>query len=324
MSFYGQVRYEFSKLFDKIKIKKNNLNNEASAPAADEILLQPDEKWDTLNFESSDRWIALNANLTDKIITFGHNEPGEADDTKTAVGFQQILASDIPPEGKVIPLNRGDFIKTTVNQYDKTGHATGEANVSYFKLPEDEDQLILDETIGRVDNIEKYYLAIKPENTPGNDEYNNDDGTGGLSISKYLADNGYLDNTSVETKLGEYLLDNNYVTKELTGDLSNMNTTDNTSEWTITETIGDMNSSNENSVKSALDTILEVPAANREETSYSVSNAMIELIGLISKQQGSIDSLVAANIGISALNAKIIELENRIETLEAYHHEIAT
>ena len=80
MSFYGQVLYEFTKLFHKIWIRNDGAKTYTTPERTPEdAYFMPDDKWDSLSFNSGNHWIHLESSNKEKgnMITISHNTPGE-------------------------------------------------------------------------------------------------------------------------------------------------------------------------------------------------------------------------------------------------------
>lgn len=291
MGFYGQILYEFSRLFSQINIQNNN-NESATAINNDlQASLAPTEQWDRLTLEGGNRWIQLNSNTADKIITISHSEPGAIDESKTVVGFKKI--NSLPEGAAATELKAGDLIQTILSEYDAAGHSRG-ATSSYFTLPESETEKNLDDITNRVTELENTYVA--------EDELDS-------SIGNYLTNNNYVQEEVLETNISNYLVNNNYITTELTGELNDMYSI--TTEKSITETIGAIDQ-NAKSIRSELNRILAVDETNGPIV-YTVSEAIQKIIGIIESLQGELSTIKAANRGYEA---DIKDLTARIEALE--------
>lgn len=158
MGFYGQVMYEFTKLFSKIGYTRKNNSLDPIDPAliADNTkqVLQADEMWEEIDFAPANAWIQINGSApTDDIknITIGHSIPLKADPAKTVISFEKI---DEEPEEEYVELKNGDYFKIPSFQHDKAGHFVDQNNF-YYKLPTaqltivtpDEDDESTDENI---------------------------------------------------------------------------------------------------------------------------------------------------------------------------------
>ena len=141
MGFYGQVVYEFTKMFSKFMITKKSDDEEPITPPEinNDIFLEASNMWEQINIKPTNRWIQLDGNTeadTTKTIKIGHGTPGESDDTKTTVSFSQVT-DNVPNEGQYIQLKNGDYLKTAISKYDQAGHFINNENPSYvyYKLP---------------------------------------------------------------------------------------------------------------------------------------------------------------------------------------------
>lgn len=147
MGFYGQVVYEFTKLFSNINVTPSNTSEEPVVPDAEnqDVFFKATDMWETINIKPTNKWIQLRGNgPTDitKTIEIGHSTPGAADDTKTTKSLEKI---DTLPEGVVdsdtIQLKNGDFLKIATTKFDKAGHfidskeEDDNPSYEYYKLP---------------------------------------------------------------------------------------------------------------------------------------------------------------------------------------------
>ena len=135
MSFYGQVLYEFTKLFHKIWIRNDGAKTYTTPERTPEdAYFMPDDKWDSLSFNSGNHWIHLESSNKEKgnMITISHNTPGEK--KYELIGFNgnpNFGDSDIDPivltPGKVFTVNSGEF--------DNAGHLIKQPSTKIYKLP---------------------------------------------------------------------------------------------------------------------------------------------------------------------------------------------
>lgn len=205
MSFYGQVVYEFKKLFSSLRVFNNNTSEEAiEPPEYSNTRVQALQPWDELNIAPSNRWIQLEAQPLTKTLTIGHSTPGVKDETKTVVGLSKIAEEDIPEDGNIIPLDYGDCVQTTISEYDAAGHSIG-ATPAYFKMP-------LGETVDNVNQLQEDVQYIFSNFLNSTDEADK-----GQYIETYLTDNGYVKTETLNDAMATYLTENKYVTQELVG-----------------------------------------------------------------------------------------------------------
>lgn len=134
MSFYGQVVYEFTKLFSKFTI-----NNGTT--------LEAEDMWDEIKI-NGDHWVSIQGSKdADKEITFSHGDPQEkVDDTKTCTIFEVI---EEPTETPTL-LEYGSKLQFKTPTFDTKGHCTGEDAIGTYQLPpalalkiNDEENIIL-------------------------------------------------------------------------------------------------------------------------------------------------------------------------------------
>ena len=308
MSFYGQVLYEFSKLFSQINIANNSNNNVVPNPIeiSDQSTISPLERWDQLGISGGNRWINLQSNPINKTISIFHTTPGEADDSKKVIGITKVesLPDDITAE----QLDYGDILQTTISEYDAAGHSIG-ASTTYFQLPKGEMVENVQELQDNMGHIFDYFLTTE-ENPEKRGKY----------IEEYLTEKDYLKQENLENNMSNYLSTHNYVTTALTGNKSDINTTSNTENWTLAATLGRINMPAD-SLKVALDTVLKLSEDQKQISSYSIADAIIELIKFKEIQDTEIATIKSANMGYSAyidqLNAKITNLEEQIQNLDA-------
>lgn len=132
MSFYGQVIYEFTKLFNIVSFQNKGINVvDQFGPASNTALhrFKADERWDTMSIETGNRWIRFAPNEDAQHCVIYHAEPGPLN--SITKGFTQIddkagLEKTILPPGAVLQVDE--------NSYDAAGHLIGSKKVNY-KLP---------------------------------------------------------------------------------------------------------------------------------------------------------------------------------------------
>lgn len=305
--FYGQVIYEFSKIFSTIKTKNNSNENEFTATSNEAII--PVNQWDTFNVESANKWIQINSTKNDSIIKIGHGAPGKTP-KKTINGLQVIGSDQI--EGKdITALSGGEYFAIPNQQYDATGHvADAEATFSYFRLPEKSDaEQDYSSAVDRLNSIEKQYLAI-----PSDDETEYDtavDGKG-VSISNYLEQNNYLTKETQETTIQQYLNEHKYITEEefsegvhyvtndITGDLNTIY--DGVEIKDLATTIGKVNG--DESFSKSVATMMGRKEPEKEI--YSISEAIQDIT----------TTVVSNRDNNSAINARITMLISKLKDLD--------
>lgn len=302
MGFYGQVVYEFKKLFSSLKIIKNNSSENAIEPSTDpSFRVQALQPWDELNITPANRWIQLDGNVGTKTITIGHSTPGEKDDAKTVIGFAKIAQEELPEDVTPIELAYGDYIETTNSNYDKAGHSI-EATKSYFKLPistteTDVEQLKLDVS----HMLAKFLTTSNAEEDAGKGQY----------IETYLTEQEYIKKDGLLTELETYLNTNEYVTHGTTGYLDTLYPE---GEYaTLADTIGPV--TGPNGFSTALSN--KLPEGTITNTVSAAIKGLITLNGdLVTEQAG----LKAANSAlltiIDGLQTTIADLQSRVAELE--------
>ena len=132
MSFYGQVIYEFTKLFNIVSFQNKGINVTDQFGSTSNTALhrfKADERWDTMSIETGNRWIRFAPNEDAQHCVIYHAEPGPLN--SITKGFTQIddkagLEKTILPPGAVLQVDE--------NSYDAAGHLIGSEKVNY-KLP---------------------------------------------------------------------------------------------------------------------------------------------------------------------------------------------
>ena len=134
MSFYGNVVYEFKKMFSKLKvIKTSDSVNLALPESTADATLEASSMWEQIDLKPSNRWIQLdctNVNDTTKTVTIGHSAVGAGGDAvKSVEVVAEAGASDVQ-------LKNGDILKTLITRYDEAGHiAQVSTEYQNYKLP---------------------------------------------------------------------------------------------------------------------------------------------------------------------------------------------
>ena len=185
MSFYGNVVYEFTKMFSKILVKRVSSSSEfLAAPQKNEDEFAATDMWEQVEFTPGNRWIQLDGSKdanNKKIIAFAHTAPDSKENKKdVAKGFYR--------EGEDKILKSGDTFTSAEIAYDKAGHVIEHTNVTYT-LPE----VKIDTKVNATGLTNK----VKPDdtndvltlnfNTGSNDKWINlalnTDGSGGVTVS---------------------------------------------------------------------------------------------------------------------------------------------
>lgn len=132
MSFYGQVLYEFKKLFTHIQTKNSNKNEIPDNFSTSPVLVEADSDWDTLNLEAGNQWIRFETDKDDKKISIYHNTPSK-DNNSEDYTFFGIL--DGTPSAQISDqLTFGQTIQFNKGKKDNAGHITIE-ETKEMKLP---------------------------------------------------------------------------------------------------------------------------------------------------------------------------------------------
>lgn len=295
MSFYGQVLYEFSRLFSKINIQNNNSGTAAAVNPNAQESLSPTEEWDQLTIAGGNRWIQLNSNKNNKTITISHTLP---DNTKegTSISIITPLDKTDEPETGIQQLEQGQCLKISNYIYDNAGHIANTAN-EYFSLPMVQGYDDFVDLTERLTDIEQTYVS-----NDNSDSFNN-------LVSSYLNENQYVQQNNLENNIQTYLTNKNYVTTDLTGKLDDMYSV--VSQQTITKTIGNVDGDSK-SIRSELNRFLAIDDKDNPKA-YTISEAIQLLIKSLETVQNELSTVKAAN---RAYEADIKSLTERIETLE--------
>lgn len=132
MSFYGQVLYEFKKLFTHIQTKNSNKNEIPDNFSTSPALVEADSDWDTLNLEAGNQWIQFETDKDNKKISIYHNMPSK-DNNSEDYTFFGIL--DGTPSAEISDqLTFGQTIQFNKGKKDKAGHIVIE-ETKEMKLP---------------------------------------------------------------------------------------------------------------------------------------------------------------------------------------------
>lgn len=300
MGFYGQVVYEFKKLFSSLKIiKKVDSETAIEPPASDtEFKVQALQPWDELTLTPSNRWIQLSGDPVNKSITIGHSIPGATDDSKTVVGLSRVEESAIPEGTEVTALDYGDYIQTTVSEYDAAGHSKG-ATTAYFKMP-------LGETVDNVNQLQEDMKYVYNNFLNTIEEYSPDPENPdnlipkGKYVETYLTENGYVNTETLGDAMQKYLNDEGYVTSAVTGYCGDMYPT--LAEYpTIAETIGAV-TGNDGFSKSVAEM---TSAPNADEAQYTISDA-VKLVA---------ENIVTDRNNLNGINARLTILVQKLKEL---------
>lgn len=285
MGFYGQVVYEFKKLFSSLKITNNSTSENAiEPPAADSQRVQALQPWDELNIVPDNRWIQLNSNPLTKTISIGHSTPGAQDDTKTVIGFSKVEDSEV--EGKTVTqLDYGNYIKTTISNYDAAGHSIG-SEVSYFQMPAGE----LVEGVTELQEDRDYIFtnfvnAVEEEGK-------------GVYLENYLQEHEYVNVDNLNSAMETYLGDNGYVTTDIVGNRHDLYP-DKADYPTITASIGPI--AGDDGFSRAIARLKGV----NEGTEYTISQGISETAQVVKTLEDTIYNLQSQ---VRSLSEKVDKL----------------
>lgn len=305
MSFYGQILYEFTKLFTKINISNNNTETVTSTALGSQPSLVAADRWDQVNIKGGNHWIRLTSDANNKDLTIAHSGPGSVDNDRTVISFKPLTADEVAalPEDTVItPLYAEQCFQTTKSEYDKAGHSVS-AQTEYFYLP-------VSTTEHDLSTIKEKHFAVPSDDEQ---EYDIDAENMGISINDYLSKNEYLQKKYLDTALGEYLKTYHYVTTDLTGEKAtiypNMKEEERPS---LAEAIGPLDNSADG-VSKNLNVLLYGDDTYKTQL-YSISQILNALINEIKKLN---EGVAGQQSAYYALLTTAGALEQRIATLEA-------
>ena len=136
MSFYGQVMYEFTKMFSKFMVTQHSNSEIPIIPPETPVSkhFEATTMWEQFNIEPTNRWIQLDGdggNDDIKTIKIGHSTPGVTDVEKTFISLEKIETED----EEITQLKNGDTIKISTLTHDAAGHANSSPTYTYYKLP---------------------------------------------------------------------------------------------------------------------------------------------------------------------------------------------
>ena len=285
MGFYGQVVYEFKKLFSSLKITSAHTSETAiEPPASSDKRVQALQPWDELNISPANRWIQLNTDPTTKTITIGHSTPGAEDTSKKVIGFSRVEEDEVG-DATVIPLDYGDYIKTTISNYDSAGHSIG-SEISYFQMPAGELVEGVTELQEDRDYIFENFVNTLEEEGKG------------IYIENYLQEHEYVNTENLNDAMQDYLNEKGYVTVALTG--TGYDLYPNKAEYpAITEAIGPV--TGDDGFSKAIARLKGV----NEDTEYTVSQGISETAQRIKNLEDTIYNLQSQ---VRSLSEKIDEL----------------
>lgn len=132
MSFYGQVVYEFTKLFNKFKFKNSGVSNEnfpEEKEPVSEFNYEANERWDELTFETGNRWVQMVPDMSAKSIKVFHAKPSDK-----VLNSSTFLPKDEADEDQVNLLDAGQCFEVPEYGIDNAGHIS-KINLKYYKLP---------------------------------------------------------------------------------------------------------------------------------------------------------------------------------------------
>lgn len=142
MSFYGQVVYEFTKVFSKLMITQVNNSELPVALENKNVFFEASDMWEQIDIKPLNRWIQVqgqNDNDATKTISIGHGFAGAQDPNKTTISLSSLTEKPI------------------AYYYFETKDTVYNNNKNYYVKNED-DYVLFDGTEFEVDII--YYERI--------------------------------------------------------------------------------------------------------------------------------------------------------------------
>ena len=173
MSFYGQVVYEFTKLFNTF-IFKNKGKLKEEFPKEDEIerstefKYSANERWDKLTFETGNKWIQMMPDNENQSIKFFHSKPSEE-----VLNSPSFSPQEEVKEEEINKLNPGHYFEIQEYGIDKAGHISTITPV-YYQLPLQQININsdVDDIDGQIissdtDTNQLHFLSDKNQNENG-------------------------------------------------------------------------------------------------------------------------------------------------------------
>lgn len=135
MSFYGNVFYEFERLFFKFKFLNSDNDNVEIEPADSVNGTEATERWDTLHIDAGNRWIkmaSMDEGSTRKGVTIFHAAAG-GDTTYEKDIISPIMLEE--GENSDIQLDNNQAFEVPTVVYDNAGHIVS-MDTKIYQLPD--------------------------------------------------------------------------------------------------------------------------------------------------------------------------------------------
>ena len=304
MGFYGNVFYQIANSFGRFNIKNSGLSSEQQ-PSSIKPNGTPTTAIGldaTYNFDSGNKWIKL-ASTDEATMAIYHSQAQDIN-TLDHINDLSILdkVEEIPEEELCTALIAGDYLAIPILAYDDAGHVVGINGIKYFRLP-------ITNIEADIQNLQKNVDQIS---------VNDIQQTSDIEILKTFKDNfeEEIENTFIGDKILYTTSSSTISLTQAMGSINNLQTYYDKDKSKYTKWDG--KSATLNTSKAILDldsrveeinTHLDIIGADKvlsTGNATTVVEATNYLYGLITD--------MATNY--QALNAKVIELEERLRALE--------
>jgi len=278
MSFYGQAKYQFEKIFNAFKVKNSGKNSITIVANPEEATLIPKRERQTLNFDTDNKWIVLNADTGTFTVKLSHN------------GDESIKGNYPGFEADKTELDYGDTFSTSIITVDEAGHVSG-VNTLQYKLPISADEANLEERFTAIENVTtKFVDDLSPSNIDSR-----------LDTLEAYKENHTAEYIETFEELRQDV-ETNYIPRTEYGNNSEVITTE--SYRTLTQALGALNEFN---------SLIKDLAQIDEDVDFTFAQG-IKI--LAQRLEDNIKTSGTNTLAIGGFEAKIKTLEDRVKTLE--------
>lgn len=316
MSFYGSVYYQLIDAFHKAAIKNTGKNkNEFLTNIEDESINLANGRKGEITFDTGNKWIQLSSNEEENSNAY-YNIWHAAPDEGASKSFQGIakVEEDVNLEN-FTRLGAGEYFSTDKVIYDDAGHIS-KIETNYFQLPDPDYEVSSLE--GRVQENENNIKEIQNRDDAQDEEILSlRKGLNEVSPEKIIELENFKNSTSetlvqIEDNINALSEEDEKIKTYIGSDTYFNNLEDGLKVWNLSQALGSVSK-----LQNQFDD------TNRNISIIDALQVLKDLLGQTDSNVGNISTLIYLLTNstpgggrVEKLEAKVIELENRIKELE--------